>query len=212
MKTLAEVVPKVLTETLEPTTKTAKPITTYVSLSRVGTFQTLNDPTLERMWAAAEAFAADVNNRAPYWITFCGPSGTGKTHLARMLFRHFMGASRFNVDIDVARQRIIGNTGQFCKWRNLAGELKAGGYDAIEDLIEDSFVVLDDVGAAHDPSSFIASALDQIIAGRGRKWTVVTCNYSLGEIARRMDERIASRLIRDGNVVIECNTTDFNLR
>lgn len=164
------------------------------------------------MWRAAEAFAQDVNNRKPYWITFCGPSGTGKTHLAKMLYQHFMGASRFNIDIDVANQKIVGNTGQICNWRKLASELKGGSYDLIEDLCEDWYVVLDDVGAAHDPSGFIASALDRIVAGRARKWTVITCNFSLDEIAKRMDERIASRLIRDGNVVVECNTADFNLR
>lgn len=212
MKTTAELVPQVLTEMRAPTMKTDKPITTYVSLSRVGTFQTLNDPVLKRMWTAAETFSQHVNNRKPYWLTFCGPSGTGKTRLARMLYKHFMGASRFNPNFDVEKQRVIGNTGQFCNWRQLAGDLKSGNYGLVEDLCYDSFVVLDDIGSAHDPSGFIASALDRIVDGRSRKWTVITCNFSIGEIANRMDERIASRLIRDGNVVVECDTTDFNLR
>lgn len=212
MKTMDELVPKVLTEMQAPITKIEKPTTTYVSLARVGAWKTFNEPKLQEMWRAAEKFAADVNNRKPYWLTLCGPSGTGKTHLSKMLFRHFMGASRFNIDFDPVQQKVIGNTGQFCNWRKLSADLKSGCYELIEDLIDDWFVVLDDVGASHDPSGFIASALDQVIAGRLKKWTVITCNFGLAQIAERMDERIASRMIRDDNVVVECDTMDFNLR
>lgn len=165
------------------------------------------------MLEAAERYAADVNNREPYWISFLGVSGVGKTHLARMLWKHFMAYSRFNVDYDKEHNRIYGNTGQFCHWRKLVSDLKQGDYSLIYDLIEDWFVVLDDVGSAYDPNGFVASSLDQVLNGRLRKWTVLTCNYSLSEIAERMDVRISSRMIRDGSVVVECgDLPDFNTR
>jgi len=165
------------------------------------------------MWGAACQFAQDVNNLQPYWISFLGTSGTGKTHLAKMLYRHFMGCSRFNLDYDKEHNRIVGNTGQFCDWRRLTADLRSGDYELIDDLTSDWFVVLDDVGSSYDPNGFVASALDQVLNGRLRKWTVITCNYGLSEIAERMDIRIASRMIRDGSVVVECgDVPDYNSR
>ena len=165
------------------------------------------------MLNAAEKFAADVNNREPYWISFLSRSGSGKTHLAKMLYQHFLKCSRFNLGFDAQKNRIIGNTGQFCSWRRLVSDLRQGDYDLIRDLVDDWFVVLDDIGSSYDPNGFVASALDQVLNGRLRKWTVITCNYGMQEIADRMDIRIASRMIRDGSVVVDCkDVADFNLR
>lgn len=124
-----------------------------------------------------------------------------------------MGCSRFNVNYEAISNRIVGNSGQFCCWRKVASDLKGGSYGLIEDLSDDWFVVLDDIGTAHDPSGFIASALDRILNSRLRRWTVITCNLSLKEIAAKIDARIASRMIRDDSVVIElAGLPDFNTR
>jgi len=215
VKTMKVTVEKVLTEIREPSTKARPKTTSYPPLSKIGLpeFRTEGHPKLREMWNAAERFAADVNNRTPYWLSFLGTSGTGKTHLAKMLYKHFMGCSRFNLDYDPKVNKIVGNTGQFCDWRRLTADLRSGDYGLIEDLTGDWFVVLDDVGSSYDPNGFVASALDQVLNGRLRKWTVITCNYGLAEIAERMDTRIASRMIRDDSIVVECgDVPDYNAR
>ena len=216
IKRMDQLVNAVLTEMLAPSTKENPKTTTYPPLSSAKfgpQFRTLNDPQLETMFAQATQFAADVNNVKPYWISLLGESGVGKTHLARMLYRHFMGCSRFNLSLDAQHNRIVGNTGQFCCWRKTCADLRSGDYGLVEDLCDDWFVVLDDIGTAHDPSGFVTSALDRILNSRLRKWTVITCNYGLKEIAERMDVRIASRMIRDNSVVCELSDVpDFNTR
>jgi len=216
IKPMAALVTAALTEIKAPSTPAKPKITTYPPLTRANfgpPFQTLNDHRLELAFTAAAQFAQDVNNRRPYWLTLCGVSGTGKTHLAKMLYRHFMGASRFNLDYDPKSNKVTGNSGQFCCWRKTCSDIKQGDYGLIEDLSDDWFVVLDDIGTAHDPSGFIASALDRILNSRLRKWTVITCNFGLKEIADRMDVRIASRMLRDDSIVIELSDVpDFNTR
>lgn len=124
-----------------------------------------------------------------------------------------MGCSRFNVNYDSKTNRITGNTGQFCSWRKTCSDLKQGDYGLIDDLSEDWLVVLDDIGTAHDPSGFITASLDRILNSRLRKWTVITCNFLLKDIAERMDVRIASRMLRDDSVVVELDgVLDFNTR
>jgi hypothetical protein len=52
-------------------------------------------------------------------------------------------------------------------------------------------------------SDFSVSKLNQVIDARLGKWTVITCNFSREEIAQRMDVRLASRLGRGKNVIVD---------
>jgi DNA replication protein DnaC len=54
--------------------------------------------------------------------------------------------------------------------------------------------------------------LCQILSKREKKWTVVTANLSLAEIAKQMDSRISSRLLRNNSYVVEVNAEDYEIR
>jgi len=178
-------------------------------------FQTLQDPILERMLAAASDFACSINVIKPArWLSFCGSPGTGKTYLAKAIYRIFNETIRHHIGITPDGRRLTGQRGDFVDWRTLCSAVKQGGWGWVEDLIEDDFVVLDDIGAEYDKagSGFTTSLLDRILNSRLRKWTLITSNLSLREISEQLEDRIASRMIRDGSVVIECNTVDFAMR
>lgn len=169
------------------------------------------------MYQAAWQYAADLNiKREPYWLVLLGNSGVGKTHLARELYRHFMDYSRFELSVDPEHNRITGNTGQFVDWRKFCGDLRGGSFGRIDDIEDDWFVVLDDVGSEHDPNGFIASALDRIINSRSQlgkvKWTVITCNLTLEQVAERMDTRIADRMMRNHSVVIQSDLDSWTIK
>ena len=78
---------------------------------------------------------------------------------------------------------------------------------------EDAWLlVIDDFGTQYDKSGFVLSKLFELINRRMGKWTVITSNLNLKQIANDVDPRIASRLVRDGNRVVDCSTKDFYLR
>jgi DNA replication protein DnaC len=166
------------------------------------------------MIEAAATFACDVNATHPYWLSLLGNSGVGKTRLARAVWRTFEMVTRFDVWLDVRNQSIRGGRGQFIQWRNLCSVVREGAWGWVDDICADDFVILDDVGAEHERegSGFTASILDRILNARRDKWTMITCNLSLEAIGEKLDVRIASRLLRDKNVVVECDAEDFNLR
>lgn len=57
------------------------------------------------------------------------------------------------------------------------------------------------------------SKLDPIIDARLGKWTVITCNFTRKEIAEHMDVRIASRLGRANNVIVDnISVLDYSIR
>jgi DNA replication protein DnaC len=178
----------------------------------VAHFETFNDPKLERLFDVARDFAASINYTTPYWLTLCGKSGVGKTHLAKAVYRQFMQQNRFDIMFDSIRQKTYGNTGEFVNWRDFCDAVRSGAYDHIDQLCDEWFVILDDIGSERDPTGFIASALDRILNSRQKKWTLITTNLSLPEISERLDARIASRMLRDNGVVIETDATDFSLR
>lgn len=175
--------------------------------AKLAQFQTFNDPQLEGMLREATRFAASINYTAPYWLTLAGPSGNGKSHLVRAIWKQFMQQNRFDNSV-----KLHGNTGIWCDWRKFCNDIRCGQWDLAADLCDEWFVVLDDIATEHDPSGFIASKLDLIANARRQKWTLITVNLRLNEIAEKLDPRIASRMLRDNGVVYEINTTDYALR
>lgn len=164
------------------------------------------------MLDAAARFAASINYVAPYWLTICGDSGIGKTHLSKAVHKQFMEQNRFDTLPDYEKNRFVGNTDWYCDWRKFADDIRSGSYERlIEDACDEWFVIIDDFGAERDPSGFVAAAADRILNGRRDKWTLITTNLSLKDIGERMDVRIASRLVRDRNEVIEIEAQDYAL-
>lgn len=164
------------------------------------------------MLAAAETFCYEMLAAGPpRWLSFVGPSGAGKTHLAKKIsafFRkHLAGTLRPGQD-ESSRWKMHGG---FISWRKLTDQIRDGDFGKFRDICTDDFLALDDIGAEHK-SEFVTAKLDQLFDSRQGKWTVVTGNLSLSEIKDSMDARIASRMIRNGSVVVDVDVPDFNLR
>ncbi len=174
-------------------------------------FETLGDPKLEGMVAAARAFCADLlSNRGPHWISFLGPSGIGKTHLAKKIGEFYRMQARYYRH-PIAGALLVRSGGYTESWRKRANDLREKNYSRFRDMQNDHLLVLDDIGSEHE-SKFVISKLDELLDARLQKWTVITANFSLEQISEKMDARIASRMIRNGSVVIDCDVEDYNLR
>lgn len=212
VKSIAELAPKVLTALQEPSTKACMSNTIYERFKRNAPFKTLNDPQLIQMLEASAKFAASVNFTEPYWLTLSGSCGIGKSLLAKAVKKQFIEQNRFEYKFNEERRSRIGNTMIFCDWRKLCDDIRAGDFELVDDICEEWFVVLDDIGTEYDPNGFVASKLDRILNSRQGKWTMITVNLSLQQISEKLDPRIASRMLRDGGVVVETIAPDYNLR
>jgi len=172
----------------------------------------LGDSKLEKMQDEAGCLLGEIYaGTSPRWLSYLGPSGTGKTYLAhqvcQLAVRHFGDYTCPNLGI--YQKRNI----HFVDWRVLADQLRYGEYSRTQDVCNAWFLVLDDIGSEYDPSGFLAGRIDRIINGRLGKWTIVTSNLDVKGIARELDTRIADRMLRDGNRILDVSDVkSFNLR
>jgi DNA replication protein DnaC len=174
-------------------------------------FDSCQDAELAKMLRAAATFNRDICRDfwgPAYWLTFLGSSGTGKTHLAKGAWKAWERKAQFRK----ARGGIeVPMDGYYWNWDRFINELRERHYGVFQDACRAKFLILDDIGAGHTSSSFAIDKLYELLNARLDKWTVITANQKLETIAE-WDQRIASRLIRNGNQCIEAVTKDYATR
>jgi DNA replication protein DnaC len=160
-------------------------------LEKLGDFQTLGDPQLERMKTETARFiTAFKRDLPPRWLSLVGTCGSGKTMLAKII------------------KRVCG--GRFVTWVHICNMLREGEHRWFQDLCDEPLLYLDDIGGEYQ-TPFIAAKLYEILSVRVPKWTVLTANLSTEQLGE-VDARIASRMIRGASVVVDVDVPDYNLR
>lgn len=157
------------------------------------------------MKVASATYIEDIYaGKQPYWLTFWGRNGrgngTGKTFISRLIADAVRG--RFSTMPPV----------KFTHWPSLCDRMQAhedtaGTFSFAEGA---GLLIIDDIGAEHQTPAML-SKLCRMTDVRLRKWTILTTNLSLNDWQER-DSRISSRMSRDGNRHLCCETKDYALR
>lgn len=113
----------------------------------------------------------------------------------------------------------------FAKWSKMVQEMKSGDFGTVDLLIEQeskwdgrigktyTYAMIDDIGQIEDAlKSYLVGSLGRIADARLGSWTIWTANVGLEQLGECLDRRITSRMVRDGNIVVENNCIDFNIR
>ena len=97
------------------------------------------------------------------------------------------------------------------RWPEATDGFKAGEYGCIEEAINAGLLIIDDVGAEHDPSRNGTDKLCQVLSRREKRFTLLTTNIKPEAWAERFDVRIADRLLRN-SVVLNLACESYALR
>lgn len=158
-----------------------------------------------------------INRQPPRWLTLWGRNtlgnGTGKTLLAKLLIRRARAV--------IPAIHIRNSAGEIVEsfdstvWLHWPSAVEA--MQAREDrraMLNEAggcgLLVIDDIGAENATPAML-SKLGDLLNRRLSRWTVITSNLSPDDWQER-DARISSRIIRDRNRHVCCETTDFALR
>jgi DNA replication protein DnaC len=143
------------------------------------------EPDQRRIFLAAQLW---LDGDEPPGLFLCGPCGTGKTHLA------------VGVLLELKRLRF---SGQFASAQELIMECRDSFRGQSDDLssILDKYtdadaLLLDDLGT-EKTTEFVRETIFVLIDRfyRNEKLLIVTSNFNLGDLAERLGERTADRLV-----------------
>ena len=179
------------------------------------------EPSLATSCSICGQMIADMEKGAePYWITLQGKYGCGKTNLAKQTFEQAKRCNPGNPANNpiwpppAVRSRLATYDGgrPYCLWfdeRDFVDRVRRGDYELPERLTNDFLIVIDDLGSTRDPTNFASDIISRLCQNRLRSWMIFTTNLTAPELNERMDGRISSRLIRDGNKVAKITAGDY---
>lgn len=158
-------------------------------------------PALRVVMPAVKRFVSDVfNGCEPYWLTILGPSGIGKTLALRQAFRC------------LERNEHLWEIETKAGWRGpdcahiIPGE-DLTDWKAPKDYGRYDLIYVEDIGAGagmdRGAGAVTTSRVAELLQYRTGKWTLLDANLTRADIAEKLDARIASRLKRDGSVLIQ---------
>jgi len=169
-------------------------------------FETCGDKELEKaVQAAWEWYLAFTQHRPARWLSYLGRSGTGKTYLAKRLFRFA------STHTDWSRCAYLP---RYIYWPEFVQQLRDPESNAKgmrNDMGNWPVLLLDDCGAERDTTGFAQEELNTLLGRRVGKWTLFTSNLTPEGIAK-VDERIRERLVRDDNIAVVVNTVAYSTR
>lgn len=175
-------------------------------------FQTYH-PGLAPVLPAAKRFLSDILTGAtePHWFTLLGPSGIGKTLILKRIMK-FLTVNDFLWEIPTETGTRFGQIAHIVPAEDLT-DWEAPRHYGKYDLI-----YVEDIGAGgtadKGSGAVLSSRIAELLQLRTGRWTMLDGNLSRKVIAEQLDSRIASRLKRDGSVLLELPSSipDFNDR
>lgn len=144
-----------------------------------------------------------------YLLVIYGANGTGKTHAGKKIVR-WLNRTAEKVRLVPFEESWRKANAVFENWPAVVDGFKKGQWTVIDDLMDATVSVLDDVGAEHDPSKIGLEKLYRVLSEREGRFTVLTTNILPSEWSEKFERRNASRLFRKSRHVDLTKVPDYS--
>lgn len=177
----------------------------------------LNHPQLNDAIPTLAKFLMDLRypTRPSGCFVLYGVNGCGKTHIANKLKDIFVSL-RLNIG-PVNHPANFENEAEvkipdclFVHWPKAIDGMKSDQWLVFQEAETEYFVILDDIGAEHDPSGAGLEKLYLILNRREFKRTLITTNFPPDQWDKKFEKRIASRLFRHSTRINLSEVPDYN--
>lgn len=196
---------------IQEQTLSEKAMDFFARLDKYG-YETFGEQCLEDARQKAAAFVNDMaTQHKPRWLSFVGRSGTGKTFLATQIFNFVLRNVAKSYKIFGENSVYFGDCIATTADR-LAQMWRLNKSSDSSQFVDADLLFIDDIGTTADRSGFITDAMYSLLSRRLGKWTLLTSNLTFAGISEQFDERLADRMIRDGNVVCKIDCRSFSIR
>lgn len=146
-------------------------------------------------------------------VVIYGENGSGKSHIAKAV-NHWANRVAIKMPL-VVREDLDDTLGIpwtiFANWPKVVdGFQKRQDFSAVDPMLQCSLLILDDLGAEHDPSKYGASQLYLIFNHNESQWKIVTTNKMPSAWESAWDRRVASRLHRNAQHIDLSEVPDYS--
>lgn len=151
----------------------------------------------DSLWRFCCGFA-DTPARGRRLVLY-GNNGCGKSRCARRVKR-WVDTRAIDMPLTLHDDNACLCRAMLINWAERVDELKAGDW-SIEPLLDADLLIVDDIGAEHDPSKVGLEKLYLILERREFQWTLITTNKSPSAWEKAFERRVADRLFRNAEHV-----------
>jgi DNA replication protein DnaC len=144
-------------------------------------------------------------------LILVGQTGCGKTHIAKSIFR-FCGVAAMEAFESRNWPGSEFPDAIYISWPEAAREFGEKNHSALQGMMTNDLLILDDIGAESDPWKVCADLLCQILSRRERMFTVITTNVQPAEWPERFDVRISDRLFRNSTIIDLTDVPSYAMR
>jgi DNA replication protein DnaC len=140
-------------------------------------------------------------------LVYCGSSGIGKTYFCAAL-------TEWAIDNFGSNWRYWKENDLLKKLRDSMDSIRGDYLDVLRYMIDDDFLILDDVGSSTKHTDWREEVLFEILDYRynNMKPTLITSNFTSEDFKKYYHFRVHSRLFANDNTIIEIpNGVDFRL-
>lgn len=154
-------------------------------------------PQLEQLEESVYRFCCDYarSPRRGRRIVIFGENGSGKSHAAKAV-NHWANRIAMQIPLVDAETGVRLADSSLVNWPRIVDGFKNGQWD-LEDLFDAALLIIDDIGAEHDPSRVGIEKLYLLLERRAQKWTILTTNIPPMNWESKFERRIADRLFRN---------------
>lgn len=142
-----------------------------------------------------------------------GENGCGKSHIAKSI-SYWAKRVATKIPLVVDQLGMQGNmslASVSCQnWPEVVDGFKKDEWGLLEDMQAASLMIVDDVGAEHDPSRIGIEKLYVLLNRREFKWNIFTTNIPPDKWADKFERRISSRLFRNAEHIDMSKVPDYS--
>lgn len=142
-------------------------------------------------------------------LVLFGQNGCGKSHTLKKIERWVRAVA---MSLPLVRGEEGMQIPSVCSvsWPEVVKWLQEREFGGFDELVQCSMLLIDDVGAEHDPSGYGREHLYLLLSRRERKWNLVTTNIPPLNWKTKLEARTASRLHRNALHVDLTAVPDFS--
>ncbi len=142
-----------------------------------------------------------------------GENGTAKSRFAKKIAKWARSAA-INLPLVTDQLGTQGNMSipsvSFVSWPEVVDGFKRDEWQLLEDLEAASLLIIDDIGAEHDPSRIGIEKLYVLLNRREFRWNLFSTNVAPQDWPEKFDRRISSRLFRNAQHIDLSQVPDYS--